>query len=362
MTIRDKCSESPAGRINLPAARSLIPGLIFCIVIAGIAILIEDMESALLGRAWLQSIVVAILAGATVRSCWPLGETYRAGINFAATRLLELAVMLLGASLTVHAIAAIGPGMITGVAAVVILSLVCGFVIGRCAGLPPRLSALIAIGNSICGNSAIAAAAPVLRARPEDVIASISFTAALGVLVVLILPVCAYALGLDDIEYGAVAGLTVYAVPQVIAATTPVSALSGQIGTLVKLLRVMMLGPLLVALTLLLRARMLRRTPDPAQRDVPLPLSKCVPWFIIGFGTLASMRAANWIPAPMLRQISVCAEGLTLLSMAALGLSVDFRTLFAAAPRIILAVVGSVFVLLMISIGLVHTLTALAWL
>jgi uncharacterized membrane protein YadS len=51
-------------------------------------------------------------------------------------------------------------------------------------------------------------------------------------------------------QYGILAGLTVYAVPQVVAATVPVGALSNQVGTLIKLVRVLMLGPVVLCFSL----------------------------------------------------------------------------------------------------------------
>src|SRR5690606_37559890 len=100
---------------------------------------------------------------------------------------------------------------------------------------------LVACGNSICGNSAIAAVAPVIGATSRDVAASIAFTAVLGIGMVLSLPLLVPLLDLSETQFGVLAGLTVYAVPQVLAATTPVGALSVQLGTLVKLVRVLML-------------------------------------------------------------------------------------------------------------------------
>jgi len=105
---------------------------------------------------------------------------------------------------------------------------------------------LVACGNAICGNSAIAAVAPVIGADAEQVGAAIAFTAILGVAVVLGLPFLIAPLGLSFYQYGVLAGLTVYAVPQVLAAAFPVSVLSGQVGTLVKLIRVLMLGPVML--------------------------------------------------------------------------------------------------------------------
>ena len=118
-------------------------------------------------------------------------------------------------------------------------------------GLSTRLSILIACGNSICGNSAIAAVAPVIGADGDEIASSISFTAILGVMMVLGLPLLIPLLQLSATQYGILAGLTVYAVPQVLAATVPAGLVSTQIGTLVKLMRVLMLGPVVVGLSLL---------------------------------------------------------------------------------------------------------------
>src|SRR4029079_16592294 len=125
------------------------------------------------------------------------------------------------------------------------------FSIGRLLGLSKRLAILVACGNSICGNSAIAAVASVIDADGDDVASSIAFTAVLGVIVVLALPLIGAMFGMTLVGYGALAGLTVYAVPQVIAATAPVGAKAVQIGTLVKLVRVLMLGPVCVLLSFL---------------------------------------------------------------------------------------------------------------
>ncbi len=99
------------------------------------------------------------------------------------------------------------------------IMLAVSFSLSRLLGLNTKLSILIACGNSICGNSAIAAVAPVIGADGDDIASSISFTAILGVLMVLGLPLLIPLLDLTATQYGILAGLTVYAVPQVLAAT-----------------------------------------------------------------------------------------------------------------------------------------------
>ena len=149
------------------------------------------------------------------------------------------------------------------------------------------MSILIACGNSICGNSAIAAVAPVIGADSDDIASSISFTAILGVLMVLGLPLLIPLLEVVSFlgQYGILAGLTVYAVPQVLAATVPAGLVSTQIGTLVKLIRVLLLAPVVVALSLVSWHYRLRD--QHASSSSKLNLRNLVPWFIPGFLILA---------------------------------------------------------------------------
>ena len=141
--------------------------------------------------------------------------------------MLEVAVLLLGASISLQTIAAAGVWLILGIAGIVAAALACSYGIGRALGLPPRMAILVAAGNSICGNSAIAAVAPVIGASGKDVASSIAFTAVLGVGVVLLLPLAVPLLHMSELQYGVLAGLTVYAVPQVLAATAPVGTARG---------------------------------------------------------------------------------------------------------------------------------------
>ena len=104
-----------------------------------------------------------------------------------AKQMLEIAVALLGVSVSFRTLAAVGPGLLCGIVGVVVVAIPTSFAICRLLGLPKRMAVLVACGNSICGNSAIAAVAPTIGADGDDVAASIAFTAVLGVLVVLFL-------------------------------------------------------------------------------------------------------------------------------------------------------------------------------
>lgn len=328
------------------AFRRLLPGIGVCAATSLAAVGLAVLEAQVFGRAWIEPLVLAILIGTAIRTCWTPPDRFEPGIAFAGRTLLEVAVVLLGASLSAPAVLAAGPWLIAGIGTVVVVALAVGFGIGRAMGLPPRVATLVACGNAICGNSAIAAVAPVIGAGPRDVASSIAFTAVLGVVVVLALPLLAPVLGLSGMQYGVVAGLTVYAVPQVLAATAPLGSVAVQFGTLVKLVRVLMLGPVVLALSVW--------TGRGAGR---VAVGQLVPWFILGFLATAGLRAVGVIPLGVVDAIGRVASGLTIISMAALGLGVDVRVVARAGAGVVVTVVVSLAVLLgcaLILVGLLR--------
>ncbi|MBN8984722.1 MAG: putative sulfate exporter family transporter, partial [Rhizobiales bacterium] len=219
---------------------TLLPGIALCAVVTALAVGVQTIQERTLGHPYLEAIVIAILLGMALRSVWTPGARWRAGVAYSAKQLLEVAVALLGASVTFAVIASSGVLLLAAIVTIVVLSLLVSYGISRAFGLSTRMAILVACGNSICGNSAIAAVAPVINANSDDIASSISFTAILGVIIVLGLPILVPMMALSETQYGILAGLTVYAVPQVLAATVPVGLVSVQIGTLVKLVRVMM--------------------------------------------------------------------------------------------------------------------------
>ncbi|MBR1149418.1 YeiH family protein [Bradyrhizobium sp. JYMT SZCCT0428] len=330
-------------------ATALIPGILLCTGVACVSAVLEAAERHAFGHPFVEALVLAILLGMTIRSFWMPPERWRSGIAFSAKQLLEFAVMLLGASVSFAAIAASGMTLLVAIAAIVSLSLCASFWLCRMLGLSEKLSILIACGNSICGNSAIAAVAPIIRADGNEIASSISFTAVLGVIMVLGLPLFIPLLHLSETQYGILAGLTVYAVPQVLAATVPAGIVSTQIGTLVKLMRVLMLGPIVIGLSLLALRRYGGATHPHGGR-----VFRLVPWFIVGFLVLGTLRSFGLVPSSLAGPLTVITSLLTIVSMAALGLGVDVRVLANVGGKVTAAVTLSLILLLALSLTLVH--------
>lgn len=329
---------------DLTATKRLLPGLVACAAIGGLAMLVDRAEVLVFGKPWLEPVVLAILIGAVIRTVRPPGPSFAPGIDFCAKTVLELAIVVMGVSLSGTAVLAMGPALLAGIVGVVALTIPASYAIGRSLGLGHRMAVLVACGNSICGNSAIAAVAPVIGADGNDVAASIAFTAVLGVAVVLGLPLLVPILGLGEAQYGLLAGLTVYAVPQVLAATMPVGAIAVQIGTLVKLVRVLLLGPVVFVLALVGR----RTAPAGIIERHPL-----IPWFILGFLVMAAARATGVVPDWVLPPATLAANAMTVLSMAALGLGVNLRSIGSAGGRVTATAILSILALTGFALALV---------
>ena len=194
--------------------RTLAPGILLCIALAIAASFVQYAEERVVGHAIIEAIVVAILLGTIVRTFRAPSRAFERGIAFSAKQVLELAIFLLGASVNLPELLRAGPALLGGIILIVGIALAFGYTMGRVFGLAPKLAVLVACGNAICGNSAIAAVAPVIGANADDVASSIAFTAVLGVVMVLGLPLLITPLALSHYQYGVVAGMSVYALPR----------------------------------------------------------------------------------------------------------------------------------------------------
>lgn len=332
--------------------RRLVPGVALASAIAGAAWGLQALETRWLAQPLLEALVLAILLGMAFRNLIGGGKlppVVVPGVELCCKYVLEVAVFLLGGTMNLKALLAGGPRLLLGVALSTGLTLfVTSFAARKLFGLSRNPATLIAVGNAICGNSAIAAVAPLIGATAAEVAGAVAFTAVLGVGLVLALPLVILPLShFSHTEYGTLVGMTVYAVPQVLAASFPVSDVAGQTATLVKLTRVLFLAPVALWFSLTRRGNSSGQKPT---------LNQLVPWFIAGFVLLAVLRTVEVIPAQAATWLKEISRLLTLLAMAALGLGVDVRALRAAGARTTGAVCLSLVFLLAVSAALIKLL------
>ncbi len=184
----------------------------------------------------------------------------------------------------------------------------------------------------------------MVSAERREIASAIGLTAIAGVLVILVLPVALPEAGVSHYQYGIVVGMAVYAVPQVVAAAFAVSALSAEVATLVKLMRVMFLGPVVIATGIAMRLR--------GGQASMVSRSQLLPWFVIGFFLLLFLRSLGAIPDGLADPLRDAGKALTIVAMAGLGLGVEFAAIRGVGPRVGLTSVISMATLVAVSIAL----------
>ena len=320
-----------------------LPGLALLSAIAIVAVMLGQRFPLF------EAIVWSILLGMIVRNVVGQPPATKSGVSFASKQLLELSVALLGAAINFADMLHAGPKLLLLIALAVALGITASMTIGRLFGLSKKLAILIAVGNSICGNSAIAAVAPTIKADKKDISMSIALTAVVGVIVVLTLPLLVPLLNLSLYQYGVLTGTTVYAVPQVVAAGFSVSELSGEVATMVKLVRVLFLGPVVLIFGLIFAKSV-------AKEGHKVKTSALLPWFVLGFLVLGLLRTVGVIPDVISADAKVLSNSLMIVSMVALGMGVDFAAVRTVGPRIFATVVLSILFLGTLSLGMIFLL------
>ncbi len=215
--------------------------------------------------------------------------------------------------------------------------------------LDKKLATLVGVGNSICGNSAVAVVAPVIKANSTQIGAAIGISAILGASQIILLPLLVPMFGLEDFQYGIVAGLSVYAVAQVVAASSIVSSLSADVATLVKLTRVILLAPLVLVLRLFFKSE----SEDKKENNILGSTLKFLPWFVIGFIILSVLRSTDILTKDIGLDIRTFAKFLFVLSMVAIGLTVDLKEIAKVGPKVAITII--LIIMFMITLGIVSS-------
>lgn len=309
----------------------LLPGVALCAAIAAFSVGLRNLS----GWAALSPMILSIIVGILIQNLVGSPAQVLPGIAFAMKRILRLGIILLGLQITLEQIVKLGASAL----AVIALTLVATFVAiryaGRLMGVDRALTDLIAAGTAVCGASAVIAANTVAAGKDEDVAYAVASVTILGSASMLIYPLLAVPLGLDDFGYGLWTGATVHEVAQVTAASFQHSDAAGQSGTVAKLTRVVMLAPLVFAMALLKG----RVQGESTKARTPMP------WFVLGFVALVLANSALDLPQTFHVSVALVATFLLSMALAAMGLQTDIGKLRARGLRpLLLGVFGWVFI------------------
>lgn len=301
------------------------PGLLVCAAIAVAATLI-GREAPLVGSA-----VPAVLLGFLVALVWTPPARIVPGITYASKFVLQCAVVLLGAQLSLVSIVQVGLESLPVMLVSLTVCLAGAWLVGRAMGVGTEIRTLIGVGTGICGASAIAAIAPIIKARSSNIAYAISTVFLFNVLAVLVFPPLGHALGMTPHQFGLFAGTAVNDTSSVVAAASVYSASALGFAVVVKLVRTLMIIPIAVTLAVT-HDRKQSSTAD-RQRLTLARVASLIPWFLIGFVVMAgigSLGVFNDDVRSSLTQVSIF---LVATALAGIGLSTNLRAIREAGWR-----------------------------
>ncbi len=253
---------------------------------------------------------MALLAGLVLA----LGFGRPAAIQVKAwtSRVLQWGVIALGASMNLEVVLRVGAKGALLTAASLALTLAIGALIGRVLRVPADVSLLLNVGTAICGGSAIAAVASVVKPKPQEMSVSLGVVFLLNAAALLIFPPLGHALGMSEATFGRWSALAIHDTSSVVGAALTYGSTALAVATTTKLARALWIVPVTLGVALV------RQRASPGRlRSVRWP------WFIAGF--LATAALFTWVPAlaPAKEYVALVAKRLLVLALFLIGLSLS---------------------------------------
>ena len=293
-------------------AALLFPGVLVSLIVALSAQFVADHYGA-------PAMLMALLFGIALNFLSSEGKTVQ-GIQFCAKTILRIGVALLGLRISVSMLSDLGLPLILLVIAGLVATIGVGLLIGPRFGYGPRFSFLTAGSVAICGASAAMAIAAILpkdeRSEQRLVFTVVGVTL-LSTIAMILYPIFATSIGMDELQTGIFLGATIHDVAQVVGAGFSVSENTGETATLIKLFRVAMLAPVVVIATMVIRMNV--TTTDDMQRPPILP------FFVIGFIALATLNSLATLPVAISDTAGTLSKWALLTSIAAVGMKTSIK-------------------------------------
>lgn len=305
----------------------------------GLLLVAAVVLPALLIGAWLPVVggaVSALLIGLVLGACGVPQSRHKPGIQFAQGSLLKASVVMLGFGLSISDVARTGLDSLPLTLVTLTVAFAAAWGFSRLLRLEGPLPILIGVGTAICGGSAIAATAPIVKAREYEIALAMTTIFLFNVAGALLFPPLGHLLGLSDHGFGLWAGTAINDTSSVVAAGYQYSQAAGELATVVKLTRASLIVPVTLVLALWL-ARRNRGTTGNASVGITFP------WFILGFVAAAAAGSTGWLPPIMLSALHVAAQVCIVAALAGIGLSADVRQMRKTGPRPILLGLGTWF-------------------
>lgn len=257
-------------------------------------------------------------------------ESLEAGIKFTSKKVLQLAVVLLGFGLNLGEIIVVGKSSLLIILSTISTALIIAFAAAKVLNIDSDIATLVGVGSSICGGSAIAATAPVINAKDEDIATSISVIFLFNIIAALIFPTLGVKLGMTHTGFGMWAGTAINDTSSVVAASGTWSTMFNDdtalnYATIVKLTRTLAIIPITLVLGII-------KSKDSKEKVNPL---KAFPTFILFFLLASIITTLLPLPETFLSSMKFLSKFFIIMAMSAIGLNTDIKKLISQGGKAI---------------------------
>ena len=306
---------------------SFILGVLICFLLAGVSVFLEELiPGGMLGAS-----IIALFLGTIINSFFH-PAWIKPALKFTSKRILKVAIILLGASLSIKTIMSVGKMTFFVMVFTFLMCFGGGYFIRKIFGLNWKLSNLISAGTGICGGSAIAAISPVIDADDKDIAFAMSSTFIFDMVMVALYPIMGELLGMSDIAYGIWAGTSVNDTASVVASGYAFSEIAGDFATMVKLTRTIAIIPTVLVFAFI-GTRIKQKELKKSGGGKKVNILKIIPWFIGGFLLLAIFNSVGWIPEALGATMKTTSKFLMVTALAAIGLNTSITDFKKAGLR-----------------------------
>ena len=291
-----------------------IYGILLCFIIGFFA---EYLSRILIIESISLSIILGIIFGNLIK----IDKKFQRGINFTEKHILSFSIAFLGVKLDYLILGQLGIRIIFFIIIGIILTILFSLVLGKIFNINKKFALLLGIGNAICGSSAIAATQKIVGAKKEEIGLSITIVNLLGIIGFFLLPFLgSQILEFTDLKIGVLIGNTLQSVGQVVASGFSINDSVGQIATIVKMVRILMLSPFIFILLLIIFKS--KNSNNKKLKFTGIPI------FIYGFILFSLIPTFHLLPEYYIYFIGNISHYLLVMSMVGVGLKITFNDFF----------------------------------
>ena len=292
--------------------KKYLPGILLSFGIAAVSIFLGGLLP-LIG-----SSVLAIVFGIVLNNSMKLPAMFQEGLSYSGKKLLQYSIIFLGFSMSIGQVSETGLSSLRISLITILIAFLAAYLAGRFFKMNRVLTILIGFGTAICGGSAIAAASPILDADEEEIALSISTIFFFNILAVFIFPFLGHLLQMSDAFFGTWAGTAINDTSSVVAAGFTYSPSAGDLATIVKLSRALMIVP---ACLIFAAYRYIQSKQSAKKAN----LKQIFPWFIAWFVLASLVSSLGFLPAAVIPYTKFISQWLMAMALAAIGAKVSFK-------------------------------------